>query len=48
MTEIKTEPVDVILCKLEKIRCCTGCLSNINYLVFGYGLYCSSCLSTLP
>lgn len=45
----------MILGKLEKIKCCTGCLTNINYLVFGHGnsifhigLYCSSCLSTLP
>lgn len=38
MTEIKTEPLDVILSKLEKIRCITGCLSSINYLVFGHGI----------
>lgn len=55
MTEIKTEPIDILLSKLEKIRCCTGCLNSINYLVFGHGiyqlnsgLYCSSCISTIP
>jgi len=52
--EIKTEPVDIMLEKLGKIKCCTGCLDNVNYLVFGHGnyllnlgLYCSSCFSQL-
>lgn len=53
--EIRPEPIDIIQGKLEKIRCCTGCLKGINYLVYGHGthlykagLYCTECLSTLP
>lgn len=54
MSEIKPEAVDIIYEKLAKLRCKTGCLNTINYLVFGHGmisfyegLYCSSCLSTI-
>ena len=55
MTAIEPEPIEIVLNKLRDIRCCTGCLSSVNYLVFGHGnyrnyqgLYCGTCLSTLP
>ena len=55
MSEIKPEPEDLISEKLQKIRCCTGCLNPIGYLVFGHGivlyyvgLYCTECLSRFP
>lgn len=37
MTEIIPGPADILYSKLSIIRCCTGCLNNINYLVFRHG-----------
>lgn len=36
--QIKAEDHEIIQQKLNKIKCSTGCLNSINYLVFGYGI----------